>query len=254
MVKLPSVKSSYPILLNRIKSTIESGRKQIELTKALTYWRVGGHISTNILANKQRAGHDKRVFSRLAKDLNVSERLLYDTVDVHRTFPNLPARANLGWTHYKRLLRIEDQSIRNRLLAKAAKENLTTRQLAGEIKRATIPASSLPPTVANYILTKLIASDFIKCPQGSVLIDCGFNFSSVIKRNALKGVQLVKTRAAMSFTYKAYPVKVIDGDTIWVVADLGLGNYTYQKLRLRGIIVRRLRRRRAEKQKHLWRR
>ena len=37
------------------------------------------------------------------------------------------------------------------------------------------------------------------------------------------------------FTYKAYLEKVIDGDTFWVVLDIGLGSISRQKLRLQGI-------------------
>jgi len=36
-------------------------------------------------------------------------------------------------------------------------------------------------------------------------------------------------------TYRAFPRKVIDGDTVWVVVDLGFKDYTLRKLRLRGI-------------------
>jgi hypothetical protein len=40
---------SYPKLLSQINSTIESGRKHIEYTKALTYWQIGEHISKHFL-------------------------------------------------------------------------------------------------------------------------------------------------------------------------------------------------------------
>lgn len=71
--------------------------------------------------------------------------------------------------------------------------------------------------------------------NGEIMIDQGFNVKKVIGRAKINRSQLVTTRAKMSFTYKAYVEEVIDGDTLWALVDLGLGNYISQKLRLRAI-------------------
>lgn len=42
------------------------------------------------------------------------------------------------------------------------------------------------------------------------------------------------------YTYKAYVIEVIDGDTIWVNIDLGFSTWTKQKLRLKGINAKEL--------------
>ncbi len=37
------------------------------------------------------------------------------------------------------------------------------------------------------------------------------------------------------YTYRAYVIEIIDGDTLWVNIDLGFDSWTTQKLRLKGI-------------------
>ena len=51
------------------------------------------------------------------------------------------------------------------------------------------------------------------------------------------GTKLLKTNRTAKdlFTYKSYLEKVIDGDTLWVVLDIGMREVSRQKLRLRGI-------------------
>ena len=99
---------TYSKLLTQIRSTIESGRKQIEHTKALTYWRIGEHISKHLLNNNGRSGYGQQLYKKLSKDLNIEARTLERAVQFHKEIPIPTARSQLKWTHYRELIRVSD--------------------------------------------------------------------------------------------------------------------------------------------------
>ena len=231
--------NSYPRLLTQIKNTIESGREEIEQVKARVYWRVGERISKHLLIHNGRAGYGKSLYKKLSKDLKIGERTLYRTVQFYDTYPILSARTKLDWGHYRSLITVDDPALRARLLKKAERSNLSTRQLASEIKQTQptpkTQSAPLTPQKGPLNVYQSVNSPLVPVAQGSVLLDCGFNVWKAVSRKEFKAGQIVRTRAKMSFTYRAYVEEIIDGDTFWVEIDLGFDSYTRQKLRLRGI-------------------
>ena len=73
----------------------------------------------------------------------------------------------------------------------------------------------------------------LKEVRGREVIDLGFHDYRVPLDSLLKGLALSKTDA--HYTYKAYLIEVVDGDTLWCEIDKGFASLTVQKLRLRGI-------------------
>ena len=47
-------------------------------------------------------------------------------------------------------------------------------------------------------------------------------------------MELAESRRRL-YTFVARATNIIDGDTLWVMLDLGFGTFAEQKLRLRGI-------------------
>jgi endonuclease YncB( thermonuclease family) len=99
---------------------------------------------------------------------------------------------------------------------------------------------------------EVIALTYPKTAEASLYLDPGFRLRRPFPENKtlrlkngdcveirLTGSRLsfVKTAAdpVERFTYKARLQKVIDGDTLWVNIDTGLGMWIEQKLRLRAI-------------------
>ena len=62
-----------------------------------------------------------------------------------------------------------------------------------------------------------------------------FSARSQEKLHVSLGVEYIVGDETLLFTYPAYAVRVIDGDTFDAVVDLGFGFTTIQKLRLRGL-------------------
>ena len=173
MAKSLSV-NSYPSLLTQIKNTIDSGRKEIEQVKALTCWHVGEHIAKHLLSHNGRAGYGDQLYQRLSKDLNINERTIQWSVRFFQDFPIPNARSELKWTHYRKLITVDDPLLRAKLLRKAERGNLTTRQLADAIKISTasgsrvqglVPLIPIPSTLSkalkglDYIIIRSSKSD-----------------------------------------------------------------------------------------------
>lgn len=252
LLKSPPQLKSYPILLNQIKHTITQGRKNIEHVKALTYWKIGENISKHLLNQNGHAGYGKQLYINLSRDLNVDRRTLYQLTRFYKQFSKVSARSKLGWTHYRKLISVDDPLLRNRLLKKARKNNLTTRQLAKEIRHATYDVrhtksvSKLIPKRGQPYIYRLIDID------GTLEVDCGFHVTRAVALTGLaspKDKDLViseKTRAGFTFspfegsgkdlyTYKAGSIRVIDGDTLSCRVDCGFRTKVRRSLRLRGI-------------------
>ncbi len=248
---------SYPKLLNRIRTEIDSGRRKIEHTRALTYWNVGKIINEDILRNAKRAGYGEQLCARLGRDLNIGERTIQRSIQFHREYPIPSPATELSWAHYTELLAVSNMIQRRQLQKRAVTEGLSRDKLREEIvesqrsnrgqvlhstsaisSKHQSPVTRVPRLVSQkgaLNIYQTISSDLIKPRRGEVLIDCGFNAWKVIKRKDFKVGRLVKARAGMSFTYQARIEAVIDGDTVWAVIAIGFNDYTRQKLRLRGI-------------------
>ncbi len=247
-----AVAASYSSLLVQIKNTIESGRKTIELTKALTYWKIGKYISSHLLKSNGQSEYGEKLFHRLSHDLNVDVRTLQQSVKFSRELPIPSARSRLDWSHYRSLITIDDPLLRDRLLKKAWRDKLTTRELAQEIQHATYdapktkPASKLIPKRGQLYIYKLINVD------GILEVDCGFHITRALDLTGLaspkEGSLVISEKSRIGFTfspfkgtrgdlytYKAGSIRVVDGDTLSCRIDCGFRTKIKRSLRLRGI-------------------
>ncbi len=148
--------------------------------------------------------------------------------------------SELDWSDYVELLPIQDQTTRKRLEQRILKEDLTSveiRNIVQKIRQVpdTKSAAKLPPLkrptglkLNTFRKSKLRS----KLKDGDVLIDCGFVVNWPVSREELKDVILTETP---SYTYEAAIDRVIDGDTLLVVIEVGFRIKVYDKLRLRGI-------------------
>ena len=266
----PTKFSNYNSLLKAVRKEIEEGQRIIERQQAITYWNVGRYIDQYVLHNKGRAGYGEKVYQKLSKDLSISVNTLERTVRFSQEFSISAARQKLSWTHYKTLMAVKDPGKRKQLEQKVIRENLNTLQLQQEINK--YKASKIPaPSVINIKGKPL--NSVLKCTRGKLytykvvkppahlnfghelMVDCGFNVfcpvgkaKFVVKDGQI--VESVKGKVSDSYrivqpagrgiseklyTYKAHLERVIDGDTLWVMLDIGFGIYSRQKLRLNAI-------------------
>ncbi len=131
-------------LLSNIKSIIAQSREQavraVDHTRVLMYWHIGEQIFEEEQQGKDRADYGKYLIRLLAEQLEpefgsgFSKRQLELMRQLYRTFPIANAvRSQLSWTHYKLLIRLDNEDKRNYYIAEATKNNWTVRQLERQI-------------------------------------------------------------------------------------------------------------------------
>ena len=77
------------------------------------------------------ATYGQRAIARLAADLNLLPRTLYRARKVHERLPrDVPALANLTWSHCRLLVTVDDDDARRRLMTRAAAAGWSVRRLA----------------------------------------------------------------------------------------------------------------------------
>ena len=114
------------MLIGDIRQIIESGRRQayasVNATMIVTYWNIGKRIVEEEQHGEARAEYGQQLLVMLANNLradygdNFSERNLRHYRQFYLYFNNLEiwyARVpNLTWTHFRHLLRIDDEKVR----------------------------------------------------------------------------------------------------------------------------------------------
>lgn len=131
-------------LIVDIKEIIHKSRdKAIRLVdheRTLMYWRIGQRIFEEEQGGKDRAEYGNYLTKFIAEELepeygsSFSKRQVELFRQFYRTFPIANAvRSQLGWTHYKMLIRLDSEDKREFYIAEAIKNNWTTRQLERQI-------------------------------------------------------------------------------------------------------------------------
>jgi endonuclease YncB( thermonuclease family) len=236
----------------------------VQQEKVREAWETGKLIDAHVLQHKERANYGEQVLERLAKDLETSRTELSYMLQFARAYPIFPAPEKLSWASYRELLSLNDSAERAELTEKAEKEHWTQDQTREEVKKRKAAKNEAPAPVKEKPLTakpgKPGTYKFVKAtvgPEtGKGVIDLGFsNYYRTsrdlhFKEGAILEVipafpegasapsdliKLSKRTAEDLFTYRAWVVNVLDGDTVKAVIDLGFGVRSVQVLRLRGL-------------------
>jgi len=254
-------KSSFNKLIKAIRLEIAQGKKDVEGRLAKMYWRIGKHISKDILENKERAGYGDKLFDQLSIALKTPKTTLHNAVKFHNTHQIIQTSGQLKWSHYEVLLTVADKRKRLRLEASAKKKKMTVPQLKKRVQKIrqaeklskAVDAKNIPKLAlerGELYCFKVINS--LTGDKGELTIDCGFNISRdvpFINAGSFKPGDILKSEKANNgfaakrkeiskaelYTYKAYLERVIDGDTISVNIDCGFKTSLRQKLRFRSI-------------------
>jgi len=131
-------------LITDIKAIIHNSRdkaiRSVDHERTLMYWHIGQRIFEEEQRGKDRADYGSYLTKFIADQLEpefgsgFSKRQVELFRQFYRTFPIANAvRSQLGWTHYKMLIRIENQDKREFYNHEAIKNNWTTRQLERQI-------------------------------------------------------------------------------------------------------------------------
>jgi len=191
--------AQYRGLLKQLRETIEQGRARAEAAVARelvrTYHQVGSLIEHQQLSG--HAGYGSAMLQRLADDLGLNVRVLQQAVAFARCYPEGPPRSGLRWTHYRELIRVGDPRRRAWYEKQAAAQGWSRARLTEAIRTRQVDAASRAGKRAP---------------------------AAVLPR---------PTEA--TYVYKARVERVVDGDTLLLLIDLGFQVLKRQRVRLAAI-------------------
>lgn len=130
-------------LYNSVKQILQSARqtayKAVNFAMVTAYWQIGKMITEDELKNR-RAEYGKAVLRNLAERLTEEFGKGFDESNLrymclfYRNFPIYDTlRHELSWSHYRRLLGVENEDARKWYMNEAAEQVWSTRQLDRQI-------------------------------------------------------------------------------------------------------------------------
>lgn len=150
-------RNGYSILLKEVSTLIEEARRktvrQVNTIITETYWKIGGLIIKEEQKGKKRADYGERLIKRLSKDLTArfgrgfTASNLWNMRQFYCTYTKLYAagraseqnkklyalRRELSWTHFRILMRVEDERARQFYEIETAENTWSTRELERQI-------------------------------------------------------------------------------------------------------------------------
>ncbi len=206
---------------------------------------------------ESRAGYGTRLIERLAEDLKTrlgpgySERNLGQMRKFYNTYDHSKLNYNLGWAHYRELLRVQDDRARARIEKQAATNGLSVLEVIALVQ-------------AERSSTQDRIDELLRRPNGRLysyrvkrelgdyttrkpLLDLGFSTYLPLPENSPHDAAVIHSTQTSKgyvfevgseedlYLYRAQVRDVIDGDTLLVYVDAGFGVISKQKIRLRNI-------------------
>jgi len=190
----------YRALLAEIREIVEQGKEAAEVAvgQALvqTYHQIGSRIRAVQLSGN--AGYGDAVLEQLASDLGINLRTLQQCVAFARAYPEPPRPTRLRWAHYRELMRVPDAST-----------------------RAWYEAQAVDQGWSRAKLTEAIRARRVDRAAGA--------------KGAKKRHAKIARPSEATYVYKAQVLRVVDGDTLLLLLDLGFNVFRRQRLRLAAI-------------------
>lgn len=130
-------------LYKEVKQIIEESRNTVyraaNFAMVQTYWNIGKLIVEDEQKGAERAEYGKALVKELSTKLttygtNFSQRNLWYMRQFYQVFPKVNAvRSELSWTHYRMLLKVDNETARMYYMQSAVEQNWSTRDLERQI-------------------------------------------------------------------------------------------------------------------------
>ncbi|MFH1825337.1 MAG: PDDEXK nuclease domain-containing protein [Candidatus Firestonebacteria bacterium] len=209
---LPSKISNYDNILNNISEIIECARKktirQINTIITQTYWEIGKIIVEEEQKGRQRARYGEYLIKRLSDDLvkkfgkgfttsNLKNMrqfyLVYLKLYVLRgqslREKRYALRSQLSWTHFRILMRVENETARKFYELETVKNNWSTRELDRQINSLLFERISLSKDKKG-VLKLAQKGQVIEKPEDAVKDPYVLEFLGISERHQFKETQL----------------------------------------------------------------
>ena len=262
--------SEYHALREQIEGILSEGkihtRQASEWGKVETYWHIGDALQTHFRGHP-RAEHGQQIVHNLSKDMDLGATTLWEILHFRRALPVLYTCKQIGWSHIRAVLRVPTQDQRLHYLRAADGGSWSVRQLKEAIRadaygQATCQPLAVPPDedphqgqplrarFGEFHTYKVVgggdpASDelyldlgfSVTCQAGLVgLIDASLDQLVTVSQAGDARTFAPRPPRTRRYTYVAWVQRIIDGDTLIAVVDLGLGHQTRPlRFRFRGI-------------------
>ena len=171
-------------------------RGEAERERVQRYWEVGRRIEAIAAPNGRRAAYGQQVLEQLAADIETRLRVFYEMVSLFRLFPILPSTAQLGWSHYRMLLRVGSKRERTFYVKQAhawSVRQLEVHVREGLFERVTGAGTELPPLPRGRLYTYPVVADEF----GQARLDLGFGIRcgpAVVALDAVAPGDLAESR------------------------------------------------------------
>jgi predicted nuclease of restriction endonuclease-like (RecB) superfamily len=171
------VRKRHSSLINEIKSILNEARAKavsaINSAMVFAYWEIGRRIVEEEQNGKEKADYGSFLLKELAQNLSVDLGKNFDERELRRirqfyvTFPiRDTVRPELSWSHYRLLIRVENENVRMFYLNEAIEQHWSTRKLDRNISTQffqRIIANQNQNELVND-LEEVATLDFIKNP------------------------------------------------------------------------------------------
>ncbi len=134
------VEVAYRSIADILQTAREASYRAVNQVMVQAYWQIGQVIVEREQQGKKRADYGEALLAGLAQRLTQDfgkgfvERNLRHMRQFYLTFPIRNAlRAELSWTHYRLLLRVDNESARSFYLHETSNSNWSTRELERQI-------------------------------------------------------------------------------------------------------------------------
>ncbi|RRA49356.1 YhcG family protein [Acidipila sp. EB88] len=180
--ELEKMNNGAASLLESLRGLIQSARQKalraVDAVQIQTCWEIGRHIVEFEQGGSSRAEYGTRLLPLLAESLSREFGKGFDVSNLrhmrvfYRAFPIRDAlRPELSWTHYRTLLKVEQEPARLWYMAEAAEQGWTTRALERQINTLyyeRLLATSDRPAVEREALSAIAPlqtpRDFVRDP------------------------------------------------------------------------------------------
>lgn len=261
-------------LLQQLRELIASARRQalraVDAIQVRTCWEIGRHIVEFEQHGADRATYGVRLIPRLAETLTAEfgrgfdERNLRHMRGFYQCFPIWNAvRTELSWTHYRALLRVENEQARHWYMNEAASQNWSTRALDRQIgtlyyerllasgdrqavqAEAAANMASLQRTPREFVRDPVML-EFLGLPDAGRLLEADLEQALIDKLQAFllelgKGFAFVARQMRISTESKDFYIDLVFYNYLlkcFVLFDLKSGELTHQDIGQMDMYVR----------------
>jgi predicted nuclease of restriction endonuclease-like (RecB) superfamily len=233
-------------LYEEVKSVLELARSRayaaVNFAMVEAYWHVG-RLIVERQGGEERAEYGKRLMQYLAERLTSDYGKGFDESNLrymrkfYLTFPIRDAlRHELGWTHYRMIMKVENERARQFYLDECVKSNWSTRQLERQInsffyeRLLSSRGAEAKKAVSVEIFNKepdISALDIIKDPYVLEFIGLNHNehhFESDLEKALITHIQKFLLELGRGFTFESRQKRIsFDGEHFYI--DLVFYNY-----------------------------